>query len=184
MKQITLNAVLILSCLSLCSLQCRKKSGLPDETQNGKRTFGCTIDGAIFKTKGSLYVPAIKCDYEKIYPGEQGFSFRIVGNNQGSNCAASWVAVFGDSIKIEQGNTYPLSEKKRGNFHGTYQRAGTCSGTSLPLETNMISSGEISFTRFDLENKIASGTFWFDVKDENGKTIKIKEGRFDMPFIR
>lgn len=184
MKRITLCTILILSCISLCALQCRKKNELPDETQDGKRTFGCTIDGAIFKTKGSLYVPAIKCDYESIYGGEQGFTFRIVGNNQGANCAASWVAVFGDSIKIEQGNTYTLKEKKRGNFHGTYQRAGSCSGAPFSLETNEITNGEISFSRFDLENQVAAGSFWFDVKDESGKTIKIRDGRFDMPFIR
>lgn len=165
-------------------IHCRKKNELPSETQDGKRTFGCTIDGAIFKTKGSLYIPAIKCDYQAIYPGERGFVFGISGINAQTNCDGSFVSILGDSIKIEQGNTYTLGQKKRGSFRGEYKPRGMCLSSNEPYRTTTMSSGEIRFTRFDEENQIAAGTFWFDLMDDSGKVIKIRNGRFDMPFIR
>uniref|UniRef100_UPI003899E6B3 DUF6252 family protein n=1 Tax=Tenacibaculum tangerinum TaxID=3038772 RepID=UPI003899E6B3 len=46
-------------------------------------------------------------------------------------------------------------------------------------------TGELTITRFDLTNKIVSGTFWFDIKHPTtGATVEIREGRFDTLFTQ
>ncbi|WP_277633172.1 hypothetical protein [Avrilella dinanensis] len=44
-------------------------------------------------------------------------------------------------------------------------------------------TGEMTITRFDLEEEIVSGTFWFDLENPwTGEAIEIREGRFDTHF--
>ena len=58
----------------------------------------------------------------------------------------------------------------------------------LPLDfewvlTNSTYSGEMTITRFDIDEEIVSGTFWFDLKNPwTGEIIEIREGRFDTHF--
>ena len=47
---------------------------------------------------------------------------------------------------------------------------------------NQFNKGEVNITKLDLVNKIISGTFWFDVKDNLGVVHQIREGRFDMEY--
>jgi len=42
----------------------------------------------------------------------------------------------------------------------------------------------MTITRLDLSAQIVSGTFFFDIIDENGELREIREGRFDMRFTR
>lgn len=178
-KQFVVHVFLILICFSLL---CCRKNKLPEETQEGNKTFGCTIDGRIFKPKWftlDFLEPRIVF---VLTQNGQAYSFQIAGYRKASNCVRTWVGVFGDSVRIEEGSRYIINEKKAGNFHGIYQRGACYDSPHLaPLTTDAISAGEILFTRVDLINKVVSGTFWFDVKDENGSTIKIRDGRFDMP---
>ena len=42
-------------------------------------------------------------------------------------------------------------------------------------------TGEMTITRFDMEEEIVSGTFWFDVQDpKTGETREVRDGRFDV----
>lgn len=50
--------------------------------------------------------------------------------------------------------------------------------------TNDMQTGELTITHLDLENQTVSGTFWFDVIDQNGDLKQIREGRFDMQFTQ
>ncbi|WP_338157225.1 hypothetical protein [Avrilella dinanensis] len=41
----------------------------------------------------------------------------------------------------------------------------------------------MTITRFDIDEEIVSGTFWFDLENPwTGETIEIREGRFDTHF--
>jgi len=46
--------------------------------------------------------------------------------------------------------------------------------------TNSNYTGEITFTYFDDEKFIFSGTFWFDAINQDGEIVKVRDGRFDL----
>lgn len=50
--------------------------------------------------------------------------------------------------------------------------------------TDETNRGQLVIKRFDEVNQIISGTFWFDAKNKVGKIVQIREGRFDMSFVR
>ena len=54
----------------------------------------------------------------------------------------------------------------------------------IQYETNEINRGELRITKFDTINQIVSGTFWFDAKNSSGQIVQVREGRFDMPYVR
>ncbi len=58
----------------------------------------------------------------------------------------------------------------------------TKDGERENLLTDHIRNGEIYFTKFDLINRIASGTFWFDVLASDSTIIEIRNGVFDVTF--
>jgi hypothetical protein len=46
---------------------------------------------------------------------------------------------------------------------------------------NLVSTGTLTISRWDLKNKIGSGTFSMRIKEKNtGEIISISEGRFDV----
>jgi hypothetical protein len=50
--------------------------------------------------------------------------------------------------------------------------------------TNLINKGELTITKFDDVNQIMSGTFWFDAVNDKGVKVEVREGRFDVHFIK
>jgi len=63
--------LLFLAPLLLFGLQCRKNKSpeeqLPPETQVGAGTFGCLVNGNIFKAKGDPFGgPILNCSYQNI----------------------------------------------------------------------------------------------------------------------
>ena len=80
---------------------------------------------------------------------------------------------------MEAGQTYVLvSEFDVGGVSGVYWFNGDF------YDTDDQNSGELTITRLDLNAQIVSGTFFFDIIDENGESREIREGRFDMRFTQ
>ncbi len=52
------------------------------------------------------------------------------------------------------------------------------------IYTNESQSGELTITHLDFNLQVVSGTFFFDVIDQNGALRQIREGRFDMQFTQ
>ncbi len=50
------------------------------------------------------------------------------------------------------------------------------------VTTNEIYKGELKITHYNIFDRILSGTFWFDIKQLEGKIIQIREGRFDVTY--
>ena len=47
-----------------------------------------------------------------------------------------------------------------------------------------VSPGQLTITFLDNQKQIISGTFYFNVLDHNGDTVKITNGRFDMHYTQ
>ncbi len=54
---------------------------------------------------------------------------------------------------------------------------------SLNYNTYTSTTGELTITKFDEINKIASGTFWFDAVNDKGEKVEVRDGRFDAKIL-
>ncbi|TXE16300.1 hypothetical protein ES692_13330 [Psychroserpens burtonensis] len=132
-------------------------SQLPPATQTGERTFGALLDGEPFIPRGGIN--PLDCVYQSVN-GE--YYFGLQGNKRNDNNNLILIGLGTNNLEIDENITYALG--------GTFS------------ETNTINAGQLSITHLDLNAYTVSGTFWFDIIDQNGNLRQIREGRFDMPF--
>jgi len=163
--------LLLVSLFTLCSFSACDKDEikvLPQETQSGKNTFGCFVDNKLFIGGGYYsfigYSP-LSAQYDRIRK-----TLAISTYNKTDETIALLL------INPVQNATQKLSR-------GTYSN-GAADGTHYIV----LNGGEIYLTKLDTVNKIVSGHFSFtgkyadrfDTFYENGDSIKITQGRFDI----
>ncbi len=148
-------------------------SQLPPATTTGENTFGALLDGEPFIPRGG--VNPLDCVYQLVN-GERFFGLQ--GNKRNENFNLLSLSLSTNAKEIEQGRTYPLIEEADGNATGIYGIRGDL------YFTNAVQTGEMTITRLDMNAQIVSGTFFFDVIDEEGNLRQIREGRFDMRFTQ
>ena len=44
--------------------------------------------------------------------------------------------------------------------------------------------GKLIITKLDEINQIVSGTFWFDAVNDKGEKVEVREGRFDVHYVK
>ena len=172
-KSILFLILLANAAMLFMAVQCSRKEeipALPPETQEGKNTFGCYINGELFiKRKASLFVP--NNPLVAIYYRE---TKRLV-----VDCEA-WKNLGFMQLHIDnphEGEMFPLS---LGFF--TYR--------SHPFGCE--DRGEIFITKFDTVNNIVSGIFEFTGREASfygyperitytgDSTAQVTDGRFDV----
>jgi hypothetical protein len=167
-----------------CKKDKGSEPGLPPLTADGKNTFGCKVNGAVFVPKRKLFGSRVTCAYQKLYPGSHGFVFVVGGELTPLNsCNGSNVSIYVDSISLQTGSQYTLKARPPGKHRGSYRTTENCGTTSRRYVTNEYVTGEVTITHFNDSFGIVAGTFWFDAVDEFGDTVHITEGRFDMEYI-
>ncbi|MBI6118790.1 DUF6252 family protein [Salegentibacter maritimus] len=144
---------------------------LPPLTTKGEGTIGCLIDDEPFKPGGSqLSGPTQQAFYQFV---DGGYYFGLTANHRSSK---KNIRIFIRNESIEENMIFNLTlDEKNSNFGEYVSAAGR-------YQTNNIQNGEIEFIKFDEENGIVSGTFWFDALSEDGEVAEIREGRFDMKY--
>ena len=174
--------------LIFSTVSCKKNKNiapidqLPPETQTGKNTFGCLVDGKVFVPKGFSFHPRLTCYYQYIYPSPNGYVFQVAASDFSNSSFPIEINILIDSVKIKEGQKIDLKQPKhRGNGYGNYREF-----TSYLIDyfTFLPSSGQLEMKKFDEINQIAAGTFWFNVVNEKGDIVKVTEGRFDMQYTK
>jgi hypothetical protein len=165
----------------LMGAQCNKE--LPPETQTGERSFGCLVNGEVFKPKGSGLTNVLTCFYQYIYNSPTGFVFALDATKEGDGCSFTSITIGADSVKLEEGKVYKLVSFGKGNVNGQFSYVLGC-GNILSSFTSAQNTGELYLKKFDEANQIVAGTFWFTVVKPNGDTVRITDGRFDMKYTR
>ncbi len=177
--------------LLFTAVQCSKSNGdsLPQETQTGANTFGCLVNGKVFLPKDGR-APAfghgvLECNFPENYQGPSGFSFHLQASDLSIQDNVTGLYINCDSVTFTEGQTYTLSNAVRGNASAAYLHLGTGTGL-LEYPSPAGASGQLQITKFDQTKHIVAGTFWFNGISNNGVTLKITEGRFDMtyPYLR
>jgi len=147
---------------------------LPPATQTGEQTFGCLINGEAF-------IP------DNFGMGRPNAFYQFVNGSYTLGISASYsggehlesVAIGAIDVEPIIASTYNLKELESGNYFGRYSIRG---GLLLNKITTKSLPGNLIITNFDPENFIISGTFEFTVFDNDGKEIKVTDGRFDMLY--
>ena len=119
-----------------------------------------------------LVMPPL-CFYQYVQ-GEYYFSVSF--KNKDSNFNLTALAVGCSKLQIHQGDTYNLVEFSDHNANGSYTYNTNDNFTS---HTH---TGKLTITKLDPVSYIVSGTFWYDVEDQDGIVHQIREGRFDMQY--
>lgn len=158
---------------------------LPPATQTGANTFGCLINGEVFKPKGpSGGGPILLSTY--IYLADNydtGYFFQLAASDVSNPPNVIGVGIFTDSLQIQANETYSLGDKwVRGKAYGIFNFFTSQSLNSYNTSSEL--PGELNITKFDSIKQIVCGTFWFNVINNLGDTVKISDGRFDMHFTR
>ena len=151
---------------------------LPPATQTGANTFGCLLDGQIFKP--GLTHNSYQCFYQLV-DGE--YYFLVAASNMKNNILKD-ISVGTQKRSISEGQTVQLSENIFGNAIGRYFIGNNVTGVVENYHTSSINTGELKISKLDFTHNIVSGTFWYDVKDNQGVIHQIWDGRFDMQFTQ
>lgn len=141
-------------------------------THEGKNTFGCKVNGEIWVANGNSTYRSIESPSYKVETGRFGFE----GFNTKDYDCRTYMRVgcencFGVGV-------FTINDTYSEHFYGCM---GDFNGAAH-IDTN--GTNKVEITRFDLENRIISGTFEYDLFNrENGQKIKITEGRFDLSDV-
>ena len=174
--------ILTIFTLTSCSNNDDKPSNpidqLPEATQTGRGIFACLVDGKPFiDTSGYPNNLNFNCFYQYV---DGGYYFSIQGKNPKENMRTVILATTNKSITV--GEILQLIENQDNNAWGG-GRFNFSDNTTEGSYTNFQYTGELHITKFNLEQQIVSGTFWFDLKNpKTGETVEIREGRFDTGF--
>jgi hypothetical protein len=147
-------------------------------------TIGCLVNGKALVPKGETWHSnTYSCQYQYLNNSlSEGYYFTVSVINSKDKPLTS-VYVQTNNLEFEEGKTYPLvSENEEGNAYGFFW---TDNGTkSTYYFTNETNRGELTITKLDKYNQIISGTFWFDAVNERGEKVEVREGRFDMKYVK
>ena len=187
-KEPTMKQFLLLATsFILISSSCKKNKSdnpidqLPPETQTGTNTFACLIDGKVFIPKGNpLGGPIKKASYQFL---NGGFYFGISGIDKSNPEDVTDAGIRADSVILGVGS-FSLSKYGTKGFLGGGVGFNKILQLRVDYFTNEIQVGQLTIKKFDTINQIVAGTFWFDAKNSSGQIIQIREGRFDMPYVR
>ena len=151
-------------------------SQLPRATKVGANKIGCLVNGVPFTDSGLMnnFYQLVDGEYYLSMSWEQGGT----GNFKSGNINLR-------RVDVVEGETYILNinsiqnDFTGGSANYTYSN----SANSGEYETNPTAFGTVTFTKFDKQNQIMSGTFEFQAQEiTTGEIINISDGRFDLTF--
>lgn len=154
--------LLLLLLISLSGMKCEKeefnkKEELPAETQSGKRTFGCLVNGKV-------WLPRSNFPYSSLTSSFGNQIFDIVARQGNISDIGFTIRDFTDV------GTYVITGDR---IHASFRS----------YETEYLAyEGAIIIKKCDVINRIMAGRFSFKGKSEAGEEIEITDGRFDVIY--
>ena len=185
-----LNLILLCNFMIACSSDDDSSGGnnpinqLPEATQVGANTFGALVNGEPITPKGGGINPNLVAFYQFV-DGAYFFSVGIVHNeNRNGNMFNSLLQVTNNKSEINESDLIILNKT---NIEDGVGGAGIFQSNDDKFmigsfETNESYTGEMKITHLDEQNRIVSGTFWFDAVNEDGEVVEVREGRFDVTY--
>lgn len=158
---------------------------LPAETQTGVNTFGCLVNGKVFKPHGPSIGPILSCFYQNLYGTDNpGYHFGLFGIDKTNVQDFTSVEIGLDSIEIKGSMVIPLTKFLTPGYGDGQYGHYMAGANGILFHTNDTVKGELNIKYFDSTNQVISGTFWFNAVSDKGDTVKVTNGRFDMRYTR
>ena len=160
-RWIILLSFLGLFCMTSCEKEVKEWTELPPETQKGANTIGCLVNGELWATSklpGIYKFPPMKAEYRD-YGNYIHLDFYAGGKEGRMGFFIKNPKLGSNSGRVSCGfDLYPECTVLVYDFAGIY------------------------ITKMDLENKILSGRFAFEVPctEDANNVLHITEGRFDL----
>ncbi len=146
---------------------------LPPATETGEGIFACLINGELFIDTGGGY---FNCFYQNV---NGNYYFHLQGENFDENMSAISLGTI--NKPISEGENYNLLEESEGNATASIFFLSLLNS----INTSSTHTGNLHISKLDLEKRIVSGTFEFDiVHPETGEIIEVRKGRFDTLFTQ
>ncbi len=147
---------------------------LPPITQKGAQTFGCLINGQPF-------IPPVfgRNSPRAFYQFVRGAYTLGISAKKGGGEELQTLIIGALDIETLETGSYELKSEDSSNFFAKYLLGGGIVQTSVTTNNN---PGKLIISKHDKENYIISGTFSFNIKDNNGNDIKVTDGRFDLNY--
>lgn len=176
-KKIFLLAIILISCTSMmceCDDKTTYEPQLPPETTTGANTFGCLVNGKVWRN-GGVGFPNYSLAISQL---SENWLIVIAKNNYGDT-----ISGFSFNIKINS-----IIERKYSldtsncfiYFSKINNKDGGACIWSKEESTFMNAIGFVELTRFDISNGIVSGRFEATLKNSDCGTLNITKGRFDI----
>ena len=153
-------------------------NGLPPATQTGAQTLGFLLNGEPWVPAGNNGSPRLAASYDPLYNNgvmsvscyrifsetdQEYFGFGITDSMNFIKAPKTFVLTNTSLLRIIYS-----SLKKSSDLHS--------------IDDTTYCSGSMTLTRFDLTNHIISGTFTITMASPHTDTIRITDGRFDIPL--
>ena len=184
-KKTLTTLLLVCLVLVLSAAKCQKDNDPPEEedklppaTQTGENTFGCKINGKIWESR--LPLPHSLSGPSRLTggPGMDG-SFWVRARRKVSGDPEEFVELLIKENVFDEGE-YLIGSPEGGGYSLNEGEGGIL----CRWDTKQYSeSGKLVITRYDMEEGIFSGEFYFTVKIDHGdceEIVEITEGRFDI----
>lgn len=157
---------------------------LPPATQTGANTAGCLVNGEAFLPKGtSLGGPILSCFYQQ---NQYGYHLGLSIVNKTFDIDKV-INVAANPSQLVENTTYSLIDIKDNSvsYISNFGEYTIYSNVSSPIsfETTNTVTGELKITKLDTQQRIISGTFWYDAINTNNEKVQVREGRFDMHYV-
>lgn len=175
-KSILLLVIIAFFCTSMmcdCDDDSPNEPQLPPETTIGANTFGCLIDGKVWRNKTSF-------PYSSLSISQLSEDWLIIIAN---NYLDDTISTIGLNIRIKSimEKKYELDTSNCFIVYSKIYEEGNYSCVWSKESSNYVNStGFIELTRFDIQKGIVSGKFEANLSNSDCGTISITEGRFDL----
>ncbi|MBS1487267.1 MAG: hypothetical protein JST43_06720 [Bacteroidetes bacterium] len=186
-------AITLLGSLGSCHTEVTYKNGAPGQlppiTQTGANTFGCLVNGKVWKPEGEPMDNVLDLSFDPIFNGGT-LSLKAARYTDSANLVIKEFIDLSMS-QLNKSGSYYLDTIAR-NAQGAYTLGKeSTTGVTIsycefgrPKQDSRI--GNLTITRFDPSNNIISGTFYFTIIRPHDTTyscstkVVITDGRFDM----
>ncbi|MGC6432330.1 MAG: hypothetical protein ACON5F_14895 [Jejuia sp.] len=155
----------------------------PNYVYDGRGGIKCKVNGKLIKPKVSFSGTGLAADVEFIsWNNEEYLSIRFRNGGESPDFISQSIRikiinVIPESVQV--GDIYTLENEEFSNY-GKY----SFGGRDFNFATNDQNIGQLKILFHDLENRILGGTFEYDAIDENGVIVEIREGEFDMKYMK
>ena len=187
MTHLNLISAILLLALPCLALQCdnekdkpkdnnkQEEATLPPATQTGEGTFGCKVNGEVWRPEAPPNINELHADY---YQDEF-----FVGADKRKDPKSNYTSMV---IRVEDGFNEKGKYRLNGDLGNNYDMYASYSNVAgnCKYKTDSINTGKLTITHFDSAKRIVAGRFHFTAVIKQGKcekdTIRVTEGRFDI----